>query len=345
MQPSGKPIQVDLRVVPAESWGAAWQYFTGSKEHNVHLRERAVKCGWSLNEYALTDAKTKKVIASAKEKDIYDALDLPHFPPEWREDRGEFELESIPRDLIKLDDLRGDLHMHTTASDGKCSVEEMAHAARDRGYDYICITDHSEYSAIANGLSPDWMRRHIHAVRGADKKIDGIKIWIGSEVDILPDGSLDYDDDLLAEMDFVVASIHYAMGNDIELNTKRTIAAIRNPYVNLIGHPSGRLINKREAMPLDIERICEAAAETGTALEINANAYRLDLKDQHARLAREKGVTLSINCDAHHTDQFDQARFGVMTARRAWTRKGEVLNTWPPKKIREFVQKKRDKYA
>lgn len=339
----GREIQVDLRVVPEESFGAAWQYFTGSKEHNVRLRELAVKRGWTLNEYALSHSKTGRVIASREEADIYEALDLPWIPPELREDRGEFELEEIPADLLTLSDIRGDVHMHTTASDGSNTIEEMALAAKALGWKYVCIADHSKSSTIANGLDAKRLRRQIEAVRKADAKVKGIRIFAGSEVDILADGSLDYNDKLLAELDFVTASIHSGLGKDAETNTRRTLAAIRNPYVNMIGHPTGRMIQVREAMSLDMEAICKEAARTGTALELNANFYRLDLKDQHARLACEVGAMLCIACDAHATDQFDQMRYGVITARRAGLCKRHVLNTRTPKQVEAFATAKRPK--
>ena len=294
-----------------------------------------------MNEYSLSEVEGGKAIAAQAEEDIYQALELPWIPPELREDRGEFELPETPKDLITLDDIRGDVHLHTVASDGRCSIEEMAQAARQRGYKYICITDHSQSSAIANGLSPERLRQHIDDVRAANGQVKGITIWAGTEVDILADGSLDYEDELLAELDFVVASVHSGLGKDTEKNTRRTIAAVRNPFVNLIGHPTGRMINAREAMTIDIEAVCAAAAETGTALEINANTYRLDLKDQHARVARAHGAILSINCDAHDTAGYDQLRFGVVTARRAGARKSEVLNAWTAKQIEKFVQAKR----
>jgi DNA polymerase (family 10) len=346
-------IQCDLRVVPAGSFGAAWQYFTGSKEHNVRLRERAVKRGWTLNEYALTDEQTGAVIAAAEEAEIYAALGLPHIPPELREDRGECELAEVPADLLTLRDIRGDVHMHTVASDGRNTIEEMVVAALARGYEYICITDHSPSSVIANGLKPDRLLRHIEHVRnvaerlrrgaaaGGSEAARRFTLWVGAEVDIHADGSLDYADDVLARLDFVVASIHAGMGTDIRHNTERALSAIGNPYVNLLAHPTGRLINKRDAMPLDIEAIAREAARTGTALEINASEYRLDLKDQHARLARDLGATICINCDAHSTEQLDQMRFGVATARRAWLRRGEVLNARTAEAVAAFVRAKR----
>jgi DNA polymerase (family X) len=339
---AGKSIQVDLRVVPAENFGAAWLYFTGSKSHNVRLRERAGKSGWTLNEYALTTLDGGKVIASREEADIYKACGLPWFPPELREDRGEFDLAAVPDDLLAHEDIRGDLHMHTTASDGRNTIEEMIAGARARGYAYLCITDHSRSSTIANGLTPERLREHIDSVRKVAAKTRDITVWIGAEVDILADGALDYDDELLAQLDWVVASVHSGQNRDVDHNTRRTLAAIANPYVNVIAHPTGRLLGKRDAMPLDIETLAREAARTGTALEINASTFRLDLKDQHARLARDLGAMICINCDAHSVEQFDQMTFGVCTARRAWLRRGDVLNTRSAAEIRKFVQKKRD---
>ena len=338
---AGESVQVDLRVVPAKSFGAAWQYFTGSKEHNIHLRELAVKRGWSLNEYGLTEGK--KVIASQTEEDIYAALDLPCMPPELREDRGEFEPKAIPKDLLAAGDICGDLHMHTVASDGRSTIEEMAAAAQERSYKYICITEHSGSSVIANGLKVDRLKKHIRNVRAAARAIKGLTVWVGTEVDILADGRLDYPDDVLAELDFVTASIHAGLGKDQAANTQRTLAAIRNAHVHCIGHPTGRLINEREAMPLDMEAICREAARTGTALEINAHYYRLDLKDVHARLARDCGAKIVINTDAHAIDQLDQMRFGVITARRAGLCKRDVLNTRSAKDVAAFVAGKRKK--
>ena len=337
--PQRRPIQIDLRIVPEESFGAAWQYFTGSKEHNVHLRELAGKRGWSLNEYGLTEGE--KVIASRSEWEIYAALELPCFPPELREDRGEFDLAEIPEDLLTLGHIRGDLHLHTPDSDGVHTIEELITAAHDRGYEYICITDHSRSSTIAGGLSPERLERQIDQVRRIAKRTKDVAVWAGSEVDILADGSLDFPDELLARLDFVIAAIHSGMGKDTESNTRRTLAAIRNPHVNLIAHPTGRLINEREAMSLDMEAICKEAAKTGTALEINANYYRLDLKDQHARLAREVGATVCINTDAHATDQLGLMHFGVLTARRAGLCRADVLNTRSARRIVRFVRAKR----
>jgi DNA polymerase (family 10) len=336
-----RDIQVDLRVVPAASFGAAWQYFTGSKQHNVRLRELAVRRGWTLNEYALADAKTNDVIAARAEEDVYAALGLPCFPPELREDRFEFELERVPSDLLTMADIRGELHCHTTASDGRQSIEEMAAAARARGYAYLCITDHSVSSVIANGLSVERLLEHAGQVRRAARKLKGFALLVGAEVDVHADGSLDYPDDVLAQLDFVVASLHVGLSHDPEANTRRTLAAIRNPYVNLVAHPTGRLINRRDAAPLDVAAVAREAARTGTALEINANYLRLDLKDTQAREARACGALLCINCDAHDGASFDQMRFGVMTARRAGLQRPDVLNTRSAEEVADFVRRKR----
>ena len=342
---SDRTIQIDLRVVPAAAFGAALQYFTGSKAHNVRLRELAQKRGWSLNEYGLHEGD--RVLAGESEEGVYERLGLAWVPPELREDRGELDAaageagKSPFGNLLELGHIRGDLHMHTTASDGRSTIEEMIAAAKARGYMYICITDHSQSSVIANGHSVERLLKHVEAVRAAANRERDIVVWAGAEVDILGEGQLDYPDEVLAQLDFVVASLHTGMSPDVHANTRRTLAAIQNPYVNLIAHPTGRMINKRDAMPLDFEAIAAAAAETGTALEINASNFRLDLKDQHARFVRDRGVTLCIDCDAHHVDQLDQMRFGVMTARRGWIRPEDVLNTRDASAIRKFVAAKR----
>ena len=323
--PMGGEIQVDLRVVPAESFGAALQYFTGSKAHNVRLREIAIKKGYKLNEYGLF--KDDKQVAGRDEPSIYKKLGLPFIPPELREDRGEIEAKSDFADLLTLDDIRGDLHMHTTASDGHDGIKEMAEAARERGYSYIAITEHSQSSAIANGLSEDRLKRHIEAIRTADDAIKHVKVLAGTECDILADGRLDYPDKLLSELDFVIASIHSAQGQSRERVTQRTVEAMKNPHVHAIGHPSGRLLGKRDAMDLDWAKVFETSAETHTALEVSASWQRLDLKDVHVRQAIEAGCMLVINTDAHATDQFNQMRWGVTTARRGWATKTNIVNT------------------
>ncbi|RJP40656.1 MAG: DNA polymerase/3'-5' exonuclease PolX [Phycisphaerales bacterium] len=342
--PGGGELQVDLRVVPGESFGAAWQYFTGSKEHNVRLREIAVRKKLRLNEYGLFDGE--KSLAGRTEESIYGNLGVTCPPPELREDRGELAADFSFEDLITLDDIRGDLHVHTVASDGKNSIEEMAEAARALGYKYVAICDHSESSVIANGLSIERAREHLAAIRAANDAVKGIEILAGSECDILPDGSLDYPDDLLAELDLVVASIHVSMGKggkDKASPTERTLAAIANPYVTVIGHPTGRLLGKREAMDLDVAAIVAAAAENGTVLEINAAWQRLDLKAEHARQALDAGVTLAIDTDAHSTEGLRQMRFGVMTARRAGARRADVLNALPLAQFKKRIRAKRER--
>ena len=333
--PEGGEIQVDLRVVPAESFGAALQYFTGSKEHNVRLREVAAKKGWKLNEYGLFEGD--RVLAGKDEAGIYKKLGLPFIPPEMREDRGELAAAKKLPKLVTLADIRGDLHVHTTASDGRNTIEEMAAAAKARGYCYLAITEHSKSSVIANGLSADKLRRHADRIRALGSKLKGITLLAGIEVDILADGTLDYPDSVLADLDWVVASIHSAQGQDRKKVTARTIAAIQNPHVHAIGHPSGRLLGKRDAMDLDWEAVFEAAARSGTALEVNAAWQRLDLKDVHVRQALEAGCYLAICTDAHATDQLDQMHFGVTTARRGWAGPDRILNTWTSTQLRKWA--------
>ncbi len=337
----GHAMQVALRVVPEKTFGAAWQYFTGNGAHNARLRELAARRGWTLSEQGLNSGK--RLVAAKTEEEIYAALNLPWIPPEMREDTGELSLDEVPADLVSVERMRGDLHMHTTASDGRDTVEGMALAARERGYQYICITEHSQSSLIAGGLRVPELLEHVAAIRAAGAKLEGIQLLAGTEVDILADGRLDYPDEMLAKLDFVVASIHAGLGYDIESNTRRTIAAMHNPFVNCIGHPTGRLINERDSIPLDIEAVCREAVRTGTALEINANYYRLDLRDQHARVARDHGATLVINTDAHAIDQLDQMHFGVLTARRAWLRDHDVLNTRTIREVGHFVALKRSR--
>lgn len=337
-----REVQVDLRAVPAESFGAAWQYFTGSKEHNVRIREMAVKKGWKLNEYGLFDGE--KMLAGKTEESIYKKLGLKCPPPELRLDRDEFNDDIDFESLVTLDDIRGDLHMHTVASDGRNTIEEMALAAKARGYDYIAICDHSKSSVIANGLTVERMEKHIAEIRKVDKKLDGITVLVGCECDILPNGEMDYPDDILAQCDWVVGSIHSAQGSggSGKLSpTERTLSAISNRWVTAIGHPTGRLINKRQAMDLDIGAIAAAAAKNHTMLEINASWQRLDLKDLHARQALNAGVMLTINTDSHHVDQLAQMRLGVLTARRAAAMKTQIANCLTLAKLQKQVALKR----
>jgi len=320
-------LQVDLRVVDGDSFGAAWQYFTGSKEHNVRLREVAVKKKWRLNEYGLY--RGDEQLAGADEEGIYERLGLSWGPPELREDRDEFREGADFSGLVTLEDIRGDLHVHTVASDGRNTIAEMAQAAKKRGYKYLAICDHSKSSTIANGLSIERMEKHIREIRKVDEAMTGFTVLTGCECDILSDGSLDYPDDILAQCDWVVASIHSAMGkggSGKSSATARTLAAMKNRYVSAIGHPTGRLIHRRAPMELDMAAVVAGAVETKTILEVNASWQRLDLKDLHVRQALEAGAKLVINTDAHSTDGLDAMRFGVLTARRGGATRDDVVN-------------------
>ena len=341
IETSTVPVQVDVRVVPEPSLGAAAQYFTGSKQHNVRLREIAVKKKLKLNEYGLF--KGEKMIAGEAEQEIYEKLGLDYILPVLREDRGEIEAAKahcLP-ELIEFADIKGDFHMHSADSDGNCEIEDLAATATDLGYDYICITDHSRSSVIANGFSARRLSRQIERIRRINAKIKGITILAGSEVDILADGSIDFGNELLADLDFVIASIHSGMTGPREKVTMRTLKAMDNPYINCIAHPTGRLIGQREPMDLDIAAVIDHAAQTNTALEVNANPWRLDLKDVHCKMAIAAGVKLAIGTDAHSAGGLGLMAFGVATAARGWAQKADVLNARPVSKIKSFVKRKR----
>lgn len=326
-------LQVDVRLLERKSYGAALQYFTGSKEHNVALRDRAKRRGWKLSEYGLYDGD--KVLASRTEEEIYEKLGLAWIPPELRENLGEIEAaekNKLPK-LVELADIQGDLQMHTTASDGQTCAEEMAQAAKKRGYKYILITDHSKAVTIANGLNEKRAAENIKRIRAAREKVKDIEIWAGAEVDILGDGKLDYPDSLLKDFDIVLVSVHSRMTQPAEEMTARLLKALENPYVRILGHPTGRQILRRDPFQFDLERVFEAARKKGVILELNGNPERLDLCDRHVKLAREKGMKIIISTDAHHPDHFDFMRYGVMTARRGWMEKKDVLNTFPPEKL------------
>lgn len=337
-RPDGAELQADLRVVPAESFGAALQYFTGSKEHNVRLRERAAKKKWKLNEWGLFSGERR--VAGKTEESIYHKLGLAFVPPELREDRGEFEAESLDK-LIERKDIRGDLHMHTTASDGTMSAETMARAGHELGYEYVAITDHSKSSTIANGLSIDRMWRQIEKLRALNRKAEMVSVLVGCECDILSDGSLDYPDQILAACDIVVASIHSGLRQDRAKITNRLLRAMENSYVTIMGHPTARLINRREPMDVDMQAVIAKAAETKTALELNASWQRLDLHDRHLRMARDAGVKIALNTDAHAALQLQQVHLGVLTARRGWLRPKDVINTMHLPTLRRWIAKKR----
>jgi len=336
-------VHVDVRVVEDKSFGSALQYFTGSKAHNVRLREMAVKAKLKLNEYGLF--RGEKMVAGATEKEIYEKLGLDYIEPILREDRGEIEaaMEHKLPEVVRLEDIKGDFHMHTSASDGSCEIEEMVEAARGRGYKYVCITDHSVSEPIANGLTPERMGKHIERIHKVNDKFKDIEVFAGAEVDILADGRLDYDNKLLAEMDFVIGSIHSGMKSPREKVTMRTLKAMDNPYLHVIGHPTGRLIGQREPMDLDISAVIRHAAQTHTAMEINASPYRLDLKDVHVKMAVEAGVKLAIGTDSHNPMQLAHIGCGVATAGRGWATKDDVINTLPMAKLKTWLSTKRQK--
>jgi len=320
-------LQVDLRVIPEPSWGAALHYFTGSKSHNIAGRRRAQERGLKLNEYGLFDGK--KRIAGATEENIYDGIDLPWIDPVLRENRGEIEAAEkgeLPV-LIKPAHIKGDLHAHTTASDGKNSLEEMAQAAKEKGYEYLAITDHSKSQTQAGGLSEDALHRQINEIGALNDKLDGIRLLASCEVDILEDGSLDFPDKLLERLDLVVASVHSKLELAEDRQTERMIRAMDNPLVSIIGHPTGRRIGERKSCALDMERLLQAAKDRGCVLELNANPVRLDLKDVHCRMAAEKGVDIAISTDAHSTGGLGNMRFGIDQARRGWLATENIVNT------------------
>jgi len=333
--------QIDLRVVESDQWGSALQYFTGSKEHNVHLRELAKEKGFKINEYGVFRLSDGERVAGETEESVYGVLGLSYIPPELREDRGEIEAAmkgELPR-LVDYGDIRGDLHVHSNWSDGSASLEELAEEAVRLGYSYLAVTDHSKSMKIAHGLDEERLLKQVEAVKELNRRFKGFRLLSGVEVDILPDGSLDISDEVLRELDWVVASVHSRFNEDA---TERLIAAIRNPYVTCIGHPSGRIIFQREAYPVDWDKVFEAAAETGTALEINAHEDRLDLNDVLARKAvKEYGVKLAVGTDAHHPGQLWMMRLGVGVARRAWLTKDDVVNAWSYRKLKAFINKKR----
>ncbi len=341
-------LQVDLRVLEDARWGTALVYFTGSKEHDIRLRELALKKGYTMNEHAYSPAdadgniiEDAPKVLCATEEEVYAFLDLQWIPPEIREDWGELELakqHKIPQ-FITLEDMRADLHMHTTASDGTLSIREMAEAAIQRGREYICITDHSHSLGIANGLTVDRLMAQHEEIRRVDAEMSGkIRIFHGTEMEINADGTLDFPDDVLAQLDFVIASLHMSLRQPREQITARLLNAINNPHVDLIGHPRGQLIPDREPADLDMDAVFAAAVKSGIALEINANPHRLDLEAQYARRAVELGIPLCIDTDAHRGPEMDLLSYGITTARRGWVQAESVINTWPVERFLQWVQ-------
>jgi len=322
-------MQVDVRLLPPESFGAAMQYFTGSKAHNVALRQRALKMGYTLSEYSLARLEDEKPVAGKTEEEIYAKLKLDYIPPEMRENLGEIDsaAEHHLPELLAQEDLQGDVHMHTLETDGRNTIEEMAEAAKQRGYKYMAITDHSKNLAFANGLDDKRAVEHIQRIREADKRVGGIKIFAGIEVDILADGSLDLSDSVLEQMDLVIASVHSHFNQTAAEMTDRLLKAVSNPNPSLIGHPTGRLLLRRDAYPFDVDAVLKEAAKKKVAFELNAYPDRLDLCDRHLRLAKQHGVKIVINTDSHHTSHLEKIHYGVLQARRAWLTKEDVLNT------------------
>jgi len=322
-------LAVDLRIVPESSFGNLLQHFTGSGRHNEALRTAAVKRGLHVSEYGVADDSSGETHACATEEEVYELLGMAFVPPELRENRGELEAArngGLP-ELVRLEDIRGDLHCHTTASDGRNTIGEMAEGARERGYEYLAITDHSASHGFGNEVTADDLRRQIERVRAADEKIEDFRILAGSEVNVMPDGSLDYDDELLAQLDWIVASVHTSFRMAENDMTDRMVTAIEHPLVDVIGHPTGRLIGRREPYALDLGAVIAAAERTGTFLEINANPNRRDLHDVYARAAVKAGVKIVIDSDAHGVDTLANMRFGLATARRGWLTAADVANT------------------
>jgi len=344
-------LQVDVRLLPEGSYGAALQYFTGSKMHNVSVRQRALKRGYTLSEYALAKVEDGSFVAGATEEEIYSALGMDWIAPELRENNGELEaaLEQRLPELIELGDIRGDVHMHTVMTDGRNTLREMAEAALAKGYSYIAITDHSKNLAMTNGLDDQRALEHIARIREIDKEFSEIqnssnrqqiRVFAGIEVDILGAGELDLSDEVLAQMDVVIASVHTLFNQPLEEMTARVLRAIENPYVRILGHPTGRMLLRREAYQIDMARVLKAAASAGAAVEHNANPNRLDLSDRDLRMAKEAGCKIVVNTDAHHTSEMENMRYGIRQLRRAWLTKADVLNTLDAD---EFIKKLRPK--
>jgi DNA polymerase (family 10) len=332
--------EVDLRIVDPEAYGTLLHHFTGGQAHNISLRERAVKMGINISEYGLAEIGTGDYKPVATEEDLYSRLDLAYIPPELREDTGEIEAAATGNlpDLVSVQDVRGDLHVHTNYSDGKGTIESMAEAAIELGYDYLVFCDHSQSLRVANGLSPERLEHKLKAVREADEKYEEIRLFCGSEVDILRDGALDYEDDVLATLDFVVASVHTSFGLDEEAMTDRIVRAINNPYVRTIGHPTGRILNRREPYEVDVSRLIREAAAANTALELNAYVDRLDLSVPYVREAVSAGVRITIDTDAHDETALSYMKYGVSQARRAWVEKGSVINCLPLAEFEKYLK-------
>ncbi len=340
-------IQVDLRVLEPEAFGAALQYFTGSKQHNIRIRDLASRKGLKVSEYGVFDEKTGRRIAGETEEEVYKAVGLPFIPPELREDTGEVEaaLEGRLPKLIELSDIKGDLHAHTNWSDGHHPLEALIEAAYRKGYRYMIVSDHSKSQTVAGGLTAERLLDQVKKIRALQRKYKNFRILAGCECDILPDGRMDLPDEVLAQLDLVLAAVHSRFKQSKEEMTRRIIAALKNPYVNILVHPTGRLIGERAPYEVDLEAVLQAARAEGKAVEINASPQRLDLNDLHARRAKEMGVWIAIDTDTHFLDHLENMAFGVAVARRAWIERGDVVNTMPLKELLQWANRSRKKRA
>lgn len=334
-------IPVDFRMIKDESFASTLHHFTGSKDHNVLMRQLAKDRGEKISEYGVEQEETGEVLHFGTEDEFFQHFDLPFVPPEIREGMNELRDFDKDYDLIDSSHIRSDLHMHTTWSDGAQSIEEMVQACQEKGYNYMAITDHSKFLRVANGLSVERLKRQHEEVRNLNKTMEDFTVFTGIEMDILPDGSLDYSDDVLKDVDFVIASIHSSFQQDEETIMKRLEKACRNPHVAMIAHPTGRLIGRRDGYPVNMKKLFELAVETGTILELNANPNRLDLSAEWLKKAQDAGVKIAINTDAHRFDMLDHMPIGVKTARRAWLKKANVVNTWTTKELTDFIWKNR----
>ncbi|MGM7720908.1 DNA polymerase/3'-5' exonuclease PolX [Metabacillus sp. Hm71] len=336
-------VNVDFRIVKPEKFATTLHHFTGSKDHNVRMRQLAKERGEKISEYGVENIETNEIKTFATESEFYEYFNLPHFSPEIREDGTEVDFFTKEMRLIQLEDIKGDLHMHSTWSDGAFTIREMVEACRKKGYSYIAITDHSHYLKVANGLTPERLRAQREEIKALNEEYDDMTILAGVEMDILPDGTLDYDDELLSEMDLVIASIHSSFSQPREIIMSRLKKALENKHVDIIAHPTGRLIGKRNGYDVDIDMLIQLAKETDTALELNANPHRLDLSAEHVRKAQEAGVKLVINTDAHNTDMLEDMRVGVATAKKGWIMSDNVINTWEINKLRTFLNRHHNK--
>ncbi|OXS60652.1 DNA polymerase (family 10) [Bacillus sp. V-88] len=332
-------VSIDFRIVKPEEFATTLHHFTGSKDHNVRMRQLAKERGEKISEYGVEDSETGEVKTFDSEEAFYHHFDLPWIPPELREDGKEVEAFKGDYPLLTLNDIKGDLHMHSTWSDGAYSIEEMVEACRAKGYHYMAITDHSQYLRVANGLTPERLVKQIDEIKELNKKYDDIEILSGIEMDILPDGTLDYDDDLLKRVDLVIASIHSSFSQPREKIMERLKTALESAHVDIIAHPTGRIIGRREGYDVDMDLLIQLAKETGTALELNANPNRLDLSAENIRKAQEQGVKLVINTDAHSIDHLEFMEVGVGTARKGWIKKDTVINTWDKNEFIQYIKR------